>query len=156
MTIRRAHAGDLEGLNRLLYQVLDVHREGRPDLFKSGAKKYTDDELKILLSDDERPVFAAVDDEGTMLGYAFCVLEEYRDHNIFIDSKTLYIDDLCVEETCRGQHIGKALYEYAVRFAKENDCCRVTLNVWACNENARRFYEHLGFRPQKYGMEMRL
>ena len=52
MTIRRARAMDLEGLNRLLYQVEDVHRQGRPDLFKLHEKKYTDEELLALIDAD--------------------------------------------------------------------------------------------------------
>ncbi len=153
MTIRRATAADLDGLNRLLYQVLTVHHNGRPDLFKGGVKKYTDEELLGIVADDSRPVFAAVDDNGGMLGYAFCILEQHVDHHILTDIKTLYIDDLCVDETCRGQHIGKALYEYILAFAKSIGCYNVTLNVWACNESAKRFYEACGLSVQKIGME---
>jgi len=153
MTIRRATAGDLDGLNRLLFQVLTVHHNGRPDLFKGGVKKYTDEELLGIVADDSRPVFAAVDDSGEMLGYAFCVLEQHVDHHILTDIRTLYIDDLCVDETCRGQHIGKALYEHVLAFARSVGCYNVTLNVWACNEGARRFYEACGLSVQKIGME---
>ena len=42
MEIRRAKIGDLEGINKLLLQVLMVHHNGRPDIFKANAKKYTD------------------------------------------------------------------------------------------------------------------
>ena len=66
---------------------------------------------------------------------------------------TLYIDDLCVDEKSRGQHIGRAIYEYVLKFAKENGCYNVTLNVWACNESAMKFYEKCGLSVQKIGME---
>lgn len=154
MTIRRANATDLDGINRLLLQVLTVHHEGRPDLFKDGVKKYTDDELLAILADDRTPVFAAVDDKKHLLGYAFCVFQQHVGHNILTDVKTLYIDDLCVDEACRGQHIGKALYDHVLVFAKEQGCYNVTLNVWACNSNAMRFYEKMGLKPQKIGMEI--
>ncbi len=75
------------------------------------------------------------------------------DDNILTDIRTLYIDDLCVEEDKRGQHIGRTLYEYVLDFARRQDCYNVTLNVWACNEGARRFYENCGLTPQKFGME---
>ena len=88
-----------------------------------------------------------------MLGYAFCVFQEHRGDNILTDIRTLYIDDLCVDEALRGQHIGRALYEYVLNYAKENGCYNVTLNVWACNESAMRFYESCGLKPQKFGME---
>lgn len=153
MHIRRAAEKDMEGINRLLRQVLEVHHNGRPDLFKSNAKKYTDEELKALLLDDTKPVFAGVDKEDNVLGYVFCVFQRHIDDNILTDIKTLYIDDLCVDKNRRGEHIGKNLYEYVLNFAKEQDCYNVTLNVWACNESARRFYENCGLVPQKVGME---
>ena len=153
MNIRRANENDLEGLGRLLRQVLEVHHKGRPDLFKGGVKKYTDEELVAILRDESTPVFAAVDENEGMLGYAFCVFIQHKQSNILTDIKTLYIDDLCVDETTRGMGVGRALYEHVLAFAKESGCYNVTLNVWACNEGAKRFYEKLGLVPQKYGME---
>ncbi len=156
MQIRRAKASDIDGLNKLLMQVLMVHHNGRPDLFKSNAKKYTDDELLEIIADETLPIFVAVDENEGMLGYAFCRFIQHIDNNILTDIKTLYIDDLCVEEECRGMHIGKQLYEYVLAFAKESGCYNVTLNVWACNENAMKFYEKCGLVPQKVGMEQLL
>ena len=69
------------------------------------------------------------------------------------DIKTLYIDDLCVDEHLRGQHIGKQIYQAVIDFAKENGCYNVTLNVWSLNESAMKFYEACGLKPQKVGME---
>ncbi len=153
MNIRRAEPRDLLELNRLLRQVLDVHNQGRPDLFKSGAKKYTDEELLNILADELTPVFVATDASDTVLGYAFCVFIQHKEHNILTDVKTLYIDDLCVDEAFRGMGVGKALYAHVLAFARETDCYNVTLNVWACNTGALRFYEKLGLLPQKIGME---
>lgn len=153
MDIRRAQEKDMDGINRLLGQVLAVHHEGRPDLFKGNTKKYTDEELRTLIHDEARPVFVGVDAEENVLGYAFCVFQQHVDDNILTDIRTLYIDDLCVEEDKRGQHIGRTLYEYVLDFARKQDCYNVTLNVWACNEGARRFYENCGLTPQKFGME---
>ena len=154
MIIRRGQEQDMPGINRLLEQVLMVHHVGRPDLFKSGAKKYTDEELKVILADDSRPIFVGVDEKGEVLGYAFCVFQQHIGNNILTDVKTLYIDDLCVDETRRGQHIGRQLYDYVVQFAKDSGCYNVTLNVWSCNESAMRFYEKCGLKPQKVGMEV--
>ena len=153
MIIRRAESVDMEGLNKLLQQVLMVHHNGRPDLFKANAKKYTDEELTEIIADDSRPIFVAVNDENEVLGYAFCIFKQFLNSEIMTDIKTLYIDDLCVEEACRGMHIGSQLYEYVIAFAKESGCYNVTLNVWSCNESAMRFYEKCWLVPQKVGME---
>ena len=154
MNIRRAAERDIPGLNRLLEQVLMVHHVGRPDLFKSGAKKYTDEELKEILADDSRPIFVGVDEAEEVMGYVFCIFQQHIGSHILTDIKTLYIDDLCVDENLRGQHIGRQLYDYVVQFAKESGCYNVTLNVWSCNESALRFYEKCGLKPQKVGMEV--
>ena len=153
MKIRRAEERDMDGINSLLCQVLTVHHNGRPDLFKANAKKYTDEELKDILKDDTRPIFVGVDEEENVMGYAFCVFQQHIGNNILTDVKTLYIDDLCVDEKIRGQHIGKQLYEYVLDYAGKSGCYNVTLNVWVCNENARKFYEKCGLVPQKIGME---
>ena len=153
MVIRRAEQKDMAGINRLLRQVLMVHHNGRPDLFQANAKKYTDEELSELLRDDSRPVFVGVDEENNVMGYAFCIFQQHVNDNILTDIKTLYIDDLCVDETIRGQHIGSSLYEYVLEFARKSGCYNVTLNVWSCNESAKKFYEACGLVPQKIGME---
>ncbi len=153
MEIRRATTQDMGGINDLLMQVCLVHHKGRPDLFQYGAKKYTDKELSDLISDDTHPIFVATDEAGKVLGYAFCIFQQYINHNIMTDIKTLYIDDLCVDETLRGKHIGKALYDAVLSFARESGCYNVTLNVWSLNEAAMKFYEACGLKPQKIGME---
>ena len=153
MNIRRANEGDTAAINKLLLQVLTVHHNGRPDLFKANVKKYTDEQLIKILSDDSRPIFVAEDDCGNVVGYAFCVFQQHINNNILTDIKTLYIDDLCVDENKRGMHIGRQLYEYVLHYAKQSGCYNVTLNVWACNESAMRFYESCGLKPQKFGME---
>ena len=121
MNIRRAKLEDMLGINKLLNQVLMVHHNGRPDLFKANVKKYTDEELAEIILDDQKPIFVAVDDSDEVLGYAFCVYQQHINDNILTDVRTLYIDDLCVDEDKRGLHIGKQLYDYVVDFAKKND-----------------------------------
>ncbi len=153
MLIRRAENIDIPKINDLLRQVCLVHHNGRPDLFKYGAQKYADEELIQIISDDEKPVFVAVDEENKVLGYAFCIFERHINDNILTDVKTLYIDDLCIDESFRGKHIGKQLYDYAASFAKENGCYNLTLNVWNCNESAMKFYEKCGLKPQKTHLE---
>ncbi|MCR5004575.1 MAG: GNAT family N-acetyltransferase [Clostridiales bacterium] len=152
-TIRRAQEKDIPAIMDLLSQVLMVHHHGRPDLFKPNATKYTVDELKEILQDEARPIFGFADENDHLLGYAFCVLEQHKDHNILTDIKTLYIDDICVDERSRGMHVGKALYEYVKSYARSIGCYNVTLNVWSCNPTALKFYESLGLVPYKIGME---
>ena len=153
MNIRRAIEKDIDGINALLYQVHRIHAEGRPDIFRLGNKKYNDDELRAIISNDTTPIFVAVNEEEKVLGYAFCIYQETKGNPSLCDRKTVYIDDLCVDATERGQHIGTALYEHVKVEAKREGCSAVTLNVWCLNAGAVRFYEKCGMKPLKVVME---
>ena len=151
--IRRAKEKDIPKIGDLLSQVCLVHHRGRPDIFRVG-RKYADDQLREMLDDAERPILVAVDERDEVLGYCFCMYQQHDGSGALTDIKTLYIDDLCVDEPLRGAHIGKALYEAAVALARESGCYNLTLNVWSCNPSALRFYEAQGLLPQKIGMEL--
>ncbi len=150
--IRKAEARDLDAVNDLLGQVLRVHHEGRPDLFRPEGKKYSDEELLGIFADPLTPVFV-YEECDRVLGYAFCVLQKQESLSL-MPLKTLYIDDLCVDEKARGRHVGKALFEYVREFAREQGCYNITLHVWECNPGAMSFYRSLGMLPQYTSMEM--
>ena len=151
--IRKAKEKDIPKILDLLLQVCLVHQGGRPDIFKVGTK-YSAEELKALLNDEGRPILVSVDEDDAVLGYCFCIFQQHVNNSVLTDIKTLYVDDLCVDEALRGRRIGKELYEAAVRLAKESGCYNLTLNVWSCNPSAEKFYEAQGLVPQKVAMEM--
>ena len=154
MEIRLAQVRDIPGIISLLLQVGQVHHQGRPDIFRAGAQKYDAAQVEAMLDDPENPIFVAV--EKSVLGYGFCFLKAFDGDPVIADHRELYIDDLCVDENSRGQHVGKALYDHICRYAKASGCTSVTLNVWCCNPGAMAFYEKMGMKPQKIGMETNL
>lgn len=151
--IRKGEKSDVEGIMKLLKQVNDVHADGRPDLFIHGHTKYTPEEVEKILSDPLTPVFVAESEDCPLEGYCFCIVEDHTDSKHLRPIKTLYIDDLCVDENSRGKRVGKSLYEYVKQFASREGFYNITLNVWSCNPSALRFYEALGMTPMKIGME---
>ena len=150
--IRRANEGDIKRIVELLHQVNMVHHVLRPDLFKPHTTKYSEQELSLLLEDGSKPIF--IYDDGTLLGYAFCQVSEIKDNQLLEDIKTLYIDDICVDEHARGKHVGKALYEYVRDYARSIGCNNITLNVWEGNDPAWHFYKDMGMKVQKTTMEI--
>ena len=150
--IRKAQEKDIKKIGELLSQVNYVHYEGRPDVFKLG-RKYSDEELCEILRDEARPVLVSTDERDEVMGYCFCIITEHNDSSVLNDIKTLYIDDLCVDETLRSKGVGRQLYEAALKLAREKGCYNLTLNVWSCNPSALRFYESCGLTVQKIGME---
>ncbi len=152
MVIRKAKFTDIDRLSELLYEVHNLHAEGRPDIFQKGKQKYSKEDLESVLTNGKTPVWVA-EEKRKVVGYIFCIYEEVKDHTSLTDRKTLYIDDLCVDKEFRQKGIGKALYNYVKMIAKSNGCYDVTLNVWNLNPGAIAFYEKLGLKPMKTYME---
>lgn len=150
--LRKACPRDIKRIIELLHQVNMVHHVIRPDLFKPHTTKYNEQELLTILDDISKPIF--VYDDGEVKGYAFCQLSEVKDNLLLQDNKTLYIDDICVDEQARGQHVGKALYEYVRDYAQSIGCHNITLNVWEGNDPALSFYKNMGMKVQKTTMEI--
>ena len=151
-SVRRAEERDIPAIMELLKQVCKVHHDGRPDLFRL-ATKYTEDELRAILENDDTPVFVCTDGDGRVLGHGFCVMQ-HAGGRLMAEHSTLYIDDICVDERSRGKGVGKALFEQICAYARQSGAYNVTLNVWSCNPGAMKFYERLGLVPYKTGMEM--
>lgn len=152
ISVRRTEEKDIPRITELLFQVHKVHSDKRPDLFRRGSRKYDENELREIIADNERPIFVGIDENGLVLGYAFCVLQHFGDKSLE-NHDTIYIDDLCVDEKYRNNHVGTAIYNHVLSFARESGCYNVTLNVWAGNESAMKFYEKMGLSVQKCTME---
>lgn len=153
MNIRRAGEKDIPRLIELLQQLLDIHAKIRPDIFISGTTKYTNDELLQMILDDRNPIYVAVNEKDLCMGYAFCQLREQPFSNNMVPFTSLFIDDLCVDQSLRGQHIGESLFEFVKAEAKRLGCYEVTLNVWAGNTSAEHFYEKMGMKTKERQME---
>lgn len=155
MEIRFAQSKDIPAILNLLRQVGEVHHQGRPDLFRNGCQKYSASQILAMLENTDEPILIA-EEKGEVLGYCFCMVKDFSLDSVMANYKTLYIDDLCIHEDHRGQKIGEKLYEAACKYARHRKCYNITLNVWCCNPGAVKFYEKMGLKPQKIGMEILL
>ena len=154
LTVRKATEKDIPKILDLLVQVDMVHHNGRPDIFKGPATKYDEEELRAVIHNEETPVFVCTDENNIPLGHAFCIHRQVLDDSVLTDIRTLYIDDICVDNDARRKHVGKTLYDYVIAYAKKQGFYNVTLNVWTCNQAAMKFYEAMGLKPQRIVMEM--
>ena len=153
ISVRFASESDIPAIMDLLHQVNDVHADGRPDLFVHGQTKYGVEELTRMIPDRTNPIFVGLDSDGHIVGYCFCVVEDHSDSNNMAPVKTLYIDDLCVDRAHRGMHVGHEIFNFVKEYAREQGFYNITLNVWSCNPGAMKFYESVGLKPLKIGME---
>ena len=154
MLIRRAEDKDMDKMLDLLLQVCNIHADLRPDLFIHDGTKYSKEDLHEIIIDDKRPIYVATDEHDEVLGYCFCQLKEPAASKCIKPFSELYIDDLCVDESARGMHVGKSLFEYAKEEARRLGCYEVTLNVWEGNDKAKSFYEKMGMKPKETMMEI--
>ena len=152
MEIRLATEKDVDRLQDLLLSVQNLHAEGRPDVFIHGTRKYTDKNVLDIISGENSPVYVGVIDKEVM-AYAFCEIKVSEGTQNLKPLKTLYIDDLCVDEKYRGKGLGTVMYNYVKEQAKEQGCYHLTLNVWHLNQSAVKFYQKLGMSPLKTTME---
>lgn len=155
INIRSAKLSDIPLILKLLHEVLEVHAAIRPDIFISGTTKYSADELTKIIEDPNTPIIVAVNDDDEVIGYGFCIFKTI-DQQSLVHSKTLYIDDICISQNYRQQHVGTKIFDAIKQFALDNGCDAITLNVWEGNDNAKKFYEHMGMKIRKTNMELML
>lgn len=151
--VRRAVPEDAGRIAELLCDIAALHHVGRPDLFRADSGKYGPDEVREIIGDEDRPVFAAADATGRLVGYVLCAVVRTRGHAVMRDHDTLYIDDFCVDARCRSAGVGKKLFLAVQAYAEALGVYDIDLNVWEFNNSAIRFYEHCGMKTKSRKME---
>lgn len=152
--IREAKITDFESIEKLLGQNLVHHHTVRPDIFKDQGSKFTVEELHSILADENQFIDVFESEEGDVVAYIFLQLKFSKHH--MVEHKSLFIEDLCVDKTYRGQKVGLQLMEHAEKVAKSKGCYNVTLNVWSDNKRAVSFYERNGFKTREVTLEKKL
>lgn len=155
MSIRLANRTDIPAIQGLLHEILLVHHQARPDVFKPVGSKYSNEDLEAIVANPNSPIFLYQKDEA-VLGHLFLQVKEQAETATTYACKMLYIDDLCVSDKARGQKIGQKLYDFALHYANDIDADHLTLNVWNANEGALRFYQRQGLKPRETKLEIRL
>lgn len=62
--------------------------------------------------------------------------------------RSLYVDDLVVDEDERGQHVGRRLMAFVDQTASDEACAAIRLTSATHREGAHAFYHRIGFdRP---------
>ena len=83
------------------------------------------------------------EDGGQPVGFALF----FHSFSTFLAQPGLYLEDLFVVPARRGAGIGRALLERLAQVAVNRGCGRLEWAVLDWNEDAIRFYERLGAKP---------
>lgn len=153
MKIRKAKIEDIIEIAELLVQVKKLHETQRPDIFKPTIKKAAKEEAIEILSEKKFQTLIATDENDKAIGMAIYECKERKGHKNLKDARTLWIEDIVVEEKQQGKRIGTRLMEELQKIAKQKKCIRIELNVWNFNTKAYAFYQKLGMNEQRTIME---
>ena len=153
MKIREAKKEDLKQITPILEQISKMHYENRPDIFRNKDMSVIEEEAKEIIESNERKMVVAIDNNSKIYGLLIYKIKEVKFHTNLKDYKSLWIEELGVEQNCRKTGIGKMLIDEAEKIAKLLNCKRIELNCWNFNENAINFYEHMGMKVQRKIMD---
>ena len=147
-----ARPGDREAVNPLALQVHAMHVSWRPDIYEMVEELYT--EARFLEAIKSRSLYVAKLD-GITLGYVSLKIRDY-DWPGVVKRKVMLVDELCVEETARGQGIGKTIMEDVHALAKAFRCTDLQLGVYPQNDDAVAFYQKCGFTIRSIDMQRKV
>lgn len=150
LQVRLTDARELARIAPLKKQIHALHVAGRPDLFAplEDLSAFED----FAMGEGMRLFLAEQD--GAVVGYALARPVD-RQANPYMRRRFFFhVEEICVDEAFQRQGVGRALMDAVRREAEAAGCPRVVLDVWTFNENARRFYESIGFRPFQTFLEM--
>jgi GNAT superfamily N-acetyltransferase len=120
-----------------------VGRRGRAA--RNGASRTMADRYAALLTDAERLVLVAIDEEhDRLVGFAVLLEEQI---GVLLPTPTLYISHLLVAPSFRRRGAGRAMLTGAVRHAEDREIDHVVVGVQAGARDANRYLARLGFAP---------
>lgn len=157
LKIRESNINDYMEIRDLVKEVHSLHVKNRPDIYIDVENPFKKEEFQEILNSNNTKVFVAEDiDNKEIVAYSIVQIMNTRNIPILIQSKFIYIDDLCVKSNHNKKGIGKIIFKYIVNYSKEVGASSIQLNVWEFNEDAIKFYESLGMTIRNRRMEIDL
>ena len=95
--------------------------------------------LKNILQNNNHNIFLYLDNSDNILGAITLLIEQKFIHN---GKCVAHIEDFVVKQEFRSQNIGKDLMNYAINYAKQNNCYKVILDT---DSKLVNYYRNYGF-----------
>jgi GNAT superfamily N-acetyltransferase len=148
VSIRKATPDDAKTLVDLIlelaaYEKLLDEAEPSVELLEEHLAEEALTGCEALLAETER---------DTAVGFALF----FHNYSTFQTNAGLYVEDLFVRPTYRGEGIGRKLFRRVAQIAQERGCRRIDLAVLDWNQEAIDFYDALGAEPLDDWTTMRL
>jgi len=137
LSIRFAVPDDAATIHRLVVELAVYERE-------PAAVVATIDDFRRQLGESPPPFQCLLAEvEGESVGFALF----FHNFSTWRGKRGLYLEDLFVTPSMRGQGVGEALLARCARIAVERECARFEWAVLDWNESAIGFYRKLGALP---------
>lgn len=95
--------------------------------------------LKNILQNNNHNIFLYLDNSNNILGALTLLTEQKFIHN---GKCVAHVEDFVVKKEFRSQNIGKDLMNYAINYAKQNNCYKIILDT---NNKLVNYYSNYGF-----------
>ncbi len=147
MSLEIRFSNEIDIIARLNEPVQKLHEDLYQEYFKSfsfeEAKKYLEHQLK-----DENWKCCIARCDGVDVGYALFFIREYKENPFRKSYKGIHIDQISVSQGYKNRGIGRAMMDKILDFGQEHHVTQIELTHWEKNEEAKAFYEKLGFETQ--------
>lgn len=144
-----AQLSDREAVNTLAREVHAMHVSWRPDIYVMADEMYPEE--RFLTEIQNRNLYIARLADMTV-GYVLLKIRNY-DMPGHVKRRVMILDEICVEESCRNQGIGKEMMADIRALAKAFGCTDMQLGVYPQNDAAVAFYQKCGFTIQNITMQ---
>ncbi|HVI02546.1 MAG TPA: GNAT family N-acetyltransferase [Enhygromyxa sp.] len=157
MIVRPLSSDDYGAYLERVEELDAFHREALPDFFRApeGEPARTVEYLEAQLGDPDVLLLGAWVDEE-LAGFAHAIFRNIEQRWIMVGRREVTIDNLAVGPRWRRQGIATALIDAVATWARQRGARELQLDVWEANVGALRFYENVGFEPQRRRLARRI
>ena len=144
LIIRKATLDDVKNILNIYAEALD-----------NGKVITVEKAQEIFLKQQQYPnyqVFIALYEQQTVGTFALLIMENMA-HN---GTPSAVVEDVGVLPTMQSKGIGKLMLKFALKYAKEKGCYKMSLSSNHRREKAHQFYESLGFNKHGFSFLMEL
>lgn len=146
ITIRKALSSDVASILNFVRE-LAIYEKAEHEVIA------TEEILRESLFTASPVAFALLCEiDGEPVGFALY----FYNYSTWLGKKGLFLEDLYVSPSHRGQGAGLALFRHLASIALKQDCGRMEWNVLDWNEPAIGFYKSLGAKAQDEWVGYRL
>lgn len=146
LTIRKATSDDITQIRQFILE-LAIYEKAEHEVEATEADLHN-----TLFGEGATAHCVICESSGQAIGFAVY----FFNYSTWQGRNGLYLEDLYVSPSSRGQGAGKALLQHLAKIAVDNNCGRFEWSVLDWNKPAIDFYDSLGAKPKSEWLGYRM